>query len=165
MLGRHHLMLDDLDEAQRALDTALQIVGAIGWTSFRPWPEAVLADVIRHQGDLQRARALSEQAFALAEQVGDPCWEAAALRSLGLVTVDAGDLDNGVALLRDVPVLCRRLPDTYRWVELWGYDALVDVARRHQLAQAQAWAQHLATEASALGMRPLAERARSAHRA
>lgn len=160
MLGRHHLMLDNLDRAQHALDAALQIVHAIGWTSFRPWPEAVLADVIRHQGDLQRARALSEQAFVLSEQIGDPCWEAAALRSLGLVTIDAGDLDRGVALLRDVPVLCRRLPDTYRWVELWGYDALVDVARRHQLAQAGAWAEHLTTEASALGMRPLAERAR-----
>lgn len=160
MLGRHHLMLDNLDRAQYALDAALQIVHAIGWTSFRPWPEAVLADVIRHQGDLQRARALSEQAFVLGEQIGDPCWEAAALRSLGLVTIDAGDLDRGVALLRDVPVLCRRLPDTYRWVELWGYDALVDVARRHQLAQAGAWAEHLTTEASALGMRPLAERAR-----
>lgn len=160
VVGRHHLMLDDLDQAQGALDAALQIVHAIGWIGFRPWPEAVLADVIRHRGDLRRAKALSEQAFVLAEQVGDPCWEAAALRSLGLVTVDAGDLDRGVALLLDVPVLCRRLPDTYRWVELWGYDALVDVARRHQLAETQAWAEHLTTEASALGMRPFAERAR-----
>lgn len=159
-LGRHHLFLGDHDESRAALDAALEVVVAIGWTGFRPWPEALLADVVRQTGDLPRARGLSEQAFVLAEQVGDPCWEGIALRSLGLATVDSGDVHRGVEMLRDVPVVCRRLPDTYRWVELWGWDALVDVAGRHRLRGARAWAEHLTAEASALGMRPLAERAR-----
>jgi DNA-binding SARP family transcriptional activator len=160
-LGRHHLMRNDLDEAVRALETALQMVGALDWTTFRAYPEALLADAVRRHGDLGRARSLSEHAFVLAEQVGDPCWESAALRSLGLVTVDSGDIDHGVTLLRDAPVQCRRLPDTYLWIELWAYDALVDVARRHQLREAHAWARHLESEASALGMRPFVQRARS----
>ena len=160
LLGRHHLLLDELDEAEDVLNTALQVVGAVDWTTFRAFPEALLADVVRRRGDLGRARALSEHAFVLAEQVGDPCWESAALRSLGLTTVDAGDIGHGVTLLRDAPEQCRRLPDTYRWIELWGYDALVDVARRHRLPQAHAWGARLESEASALGMRPFAERVR-----
>ena len=160
MLGRHHLMQDDLDESKRALDTSLDIVRSLDWTAFRPYPQAMLADVVRLHGDLDRARALSEHAFVLAEQAGDPCWESVALRSLGLVAVDAGDVEQGVALLRDAPVQCRRLPDTYRWIELWGLDALVDVAHHQGLRQAHAWAKQLESEASALGMRPLAQRAR-----
>jgi tetratricopeptide (TPR) repeat protein len=159
-LGRHHLLLDDLDDAQEALDASLQIVGALDWTAFRTYPEAVLADVLRRRGDLDRARALSEHAFVLGEQVGDPCWESVALRSLGLVTSDAGDVSQGVALLREAPLRCRRLPDTYRWIELWGLAALVDVARRHDLDGAHAWAERLELQASALGMRPFARRAR-----
>jgi hypothetical protein len=149
-----------VDESKRALDTSLDIVRSLDWTAFRPYPQAMLADLVRRHGDLGRARALSEHAFVLAEQVGDPCWESAALRSLGLVAVDAGDVEQGVALLRDAPVQCRRLPDTYRWIELWGLDALVDVAHHHGLRQAPAWAKQLESEASALGMRPLAQRAR-----
>jgi DNA-binding SARP family transcriptional activator len=160
MLGRHHLMQDDLDESERTLDTALQIVNSLDWTAFRSFPEAILSDVVRRRGDLGRARGLAEHAFVLGEQVGDPCWESAALRSLGLVTVDAGDVGQGVALLRDAPAQCRRLPDTYRWIELWGLDALVDVARHQGLRQAHAWAEQLGSQASAHGMRPFAQRAR-----
>lgn len=159
-LGRHHLLIDELDEAHRALDGSLSIVQTLDWTGFRAYPEAVLADVLRRQGDLDGARALSEHAFVLGEQVGDPCWESVALRSLGLVTADAGDVDRGVTLLREAPVRCRRLPDTYRWVELWGLDALVEVARRHDLAEADDWANHLVSQASEFGMRPFARRGR-----
>lgn len=162
MLGRHHLMVDDLDESERALDTASQIVSSLNWTAFRAFPEAMLSDVVRRRGDLGRARKLAEHAFVLSEQVGDPCWESAALRSLGLVTVDEGDVGRGVALLRDAPVQCRRLPDTYRWIELWGLDALVDVALHQGLRQAHAWAEQLESQASAHGMRPFAQRARRA---
>lgn len=79
LLGRHHLLAGELDRAQDVLEAALEVTGAVGWIGFRPWPGAVLADVVRRRGDLRRARALAESSYALSEQVGDPCWEAAAL--------------------------------------------------------------------------------------
>lgn len=127
---------------------------------LRSYPEAVLADVRRRCGDLGGAMELSEPALALGEQVGDPCWESVALRSLGLATVDAGDVDRGLGMLREAAVRCRRLPDTYRWIELWGLDALVDVASTVGLPEAPALAEQLAVQSGELGMRAFARRAR-----
>lgn len=160
LLGRHHLMQDDNATAITALDSALEIVHALDWIAFRSFTEALLADVVRRQGEFGRARELSEHAFVLGEQVGDPCWESIALRSLGLVTVDSGDIKRGVALLADAPGQCRRLPDTYRWIELWGYDALVEVGGRYGLPGVHTWATRLEAEASAMGMHPFSQRAR-----
>lgn len=160
LLGRNHLMQDDTATAITTLDSALEIVHALDWIAFQSFTEALLADAMRRQGDVGRARELSEHAFVIGEQVGDPCWESIALRSLGLVTIDSGDIKGGVALLADAPGQCRRLPDTYRWIELWGYDALVEVGGRYRLPGVRTWATRLEAEASALGMRPFSQRAR-----
>ena len=158
MQGRRHLLSDRLDEADRDLYEALQVVNSLDWTAFRPFPEALLAESSRRAGDLRRGRDLAEHAYVLAEQVGDPCWESLSLRALGLLSIDGGDLDQGVAMLKQAPLQCRRLPDTWRWIEMWGYAALVDIGDRHHLDGTPNWQQHLDTEAAAMGMRPLIER-------
>lgn len=160
MQGRRHLLRDQLDEADRHLEEALAVVRSLDWTAFRPFPESLLAESVRRAGDLSRGRDLAEHAYVLGEQVGDPCWESLALRTLGLVSVDSGDLRSGLAMLEQAPLQCRRLPDTYRWIELWGYAALLDVGDRHGLDAVERWRGHLEAEATAMGMRPLAERAR-----
>ena len=162
MQGRHHLLRDRLEEAGRLLQEALAVVRSLDWTAFRPFPEALLAESVRRTGDLSRGLDLAEHAYVMGEQVGDPCWESLALRTLGLLSVDRGDLRRGVAMLEQAPVRCRRLPDTYRWIEMWGYAALLDVGDRHGLAATANWRTRLETEASAMGMRPLVERARAA---
>jgi DNA-binding SARP family transcriptional activator len=159
MLGRRHLLNDRLDEAGRHLEEALSIVRSADWTAFRPFPESLLAESVRRAGDLDRGKDLAEHAYVLGEQVGDPCWESLALRTLGLLSVDSGDLDHGVAMLEQAPVQCRRLPDTWRWIEMWGYAALVDIGDRHNLQATASWRIHLETEATAMGMRALVERA------
>ena len=158
MQGRRHLLSDRLDEADRDLYEALQVVSSLDWTAFRPFPEALLAESSRRAGDLRRGRELAEHAYVLAEQVGDPCWESLSLRALGLLSIDGGELDQGVAMLKQAPLQCRRLPDTWRWIEMWGYAALVDIGDRHHLDDTPNWQEHLETEASAMGMRPLIER-------
>lgn len=162
MQGRQHLLRNRLDEADRHLQEALALVRALDWTGFRPFPESLLAESFRRAGDLSRGRDLAEHAYVLSEQVGDPCWESLALRALGLLSVDTGDLDRGVAMLEQAPVQCRRLPDTYRWIEMWGYAALLDVGDGYSLGATASWRTHLETEATAMGMRPLVERARAA---
>ena len=159
MLGRGHLLSNRLDDASRHLEEALSVVRAVDWTAFRPFPESLLAESARRSGDLDRGRDLAEHAYVLGEQVGDPCWESLALRTLGLIGVDSGDLDHGVAMLEQAPVQCRRLPDTWRWIEMWGYAALVDTGDRLNLEATASWRAHLDTEATAMGMRPLVERA------
>lgn len=158
MQGRRHLLSDRLDEADGDLHEALEVVRSLDWTAFRPFPEALLAESSRRAGDLRHARDLAEHAYVLAEQVGDPCWESLSLRSLGLLSIDSGDLDQGVAMLKQAPLQCRRLPDTWRWIEMWGYAALVDIGYRHDLDATPGWQKHLEIEAGAMGMRPLIER-------
>lgn len=75
------------------------------------------------------------------------------------MSVDAGDVAGGLALLEGAAPV-RRLPDTYRWIELWGYEALVEVSSRHSMRSAAEWRAYLESEASAMGMRPLAHSAR-----
>jgi DNA-binding SARP family transcriptional activator len=159
MQGRRHLLSGRLGEADRDLDEALKVVTSLEWTAFRPFPEALLAESSRRAGDLQRGRDMAEHAYVLAEQVGDPCWESISLRALGLLSIDGGDLDHGVAMLKQAPLQCRRLPDTWRWIEMWGYSALVDIGDRHHLDATPTWQRHLTTEAAAMGMRPLIEHA------
>lgn len=161
MHGRHHLLRDRLDESGRYLQEALAVVRSLDWTAFRPFPESLFAESVRRTGDLPRGRELAEHAFVMGQQVGDPCWESIALRTLGLLSVDSGDLGRGVALLEQAPLRCRSLPDTYRWIEMWGYAALLDVGSRHGLDATAKWRAHLDTEATAMGMRPLVARARA----
>src|ERR671914_901771 len=44
--------------------------------------------------------------------------------SLGLVAARRGDVARALELLADAPTLCRRLPDTYLWIEAYGLYAL-----------------------------------------
>lgn len=54
----------------------------------------------------------------MAEEMGDPCWEALALRGLALVRVADGRVDEGLAILDRALGRCRRHPDTYKWAEI-----------------------------------------------
>jgi DNA-binding SARP family transcriptional activator len=159
--GRQLLLHARAEEARRVLGRALEAARSMEWTAFLAFPESLLAEAARRAGDLRAGRELAEHAYVLSEQVGDPCWESLSLRTLGLLSVDDGDLPHGVATLEQAPVRCRRLPDTYRWMEMWGYSALVEVGERHGLPGTSDWQVRLRTEAAAMGMRPLVEQSRA----
>jgi hypothetical protein len=46
-------------------------------------------------------------------------------------------------LLVEAPKLCRRLPDTYLWIEAYGLDALCAVAVEHRAHAAARWIDEL----------------------
>ena len=141
------------------LDRALEEVETRGMTAFRPWPESFRGELDLMVGDMAAAEARFEHAFALGCQVGDPCWESISLRGLGLVAAARGDIARALELLVDAPKLCRRLPDTYQWIEAYALDALCAVAVEHHAEATMQWIDELEAIAARRGIRELLLRA------
>lgn len=125
-------------------------------TSFLPWPEALLAEVQLQRGDLAAATEMSEHAFTMGRKLSGPCWESMGARGRGLVAIRSGDLDRGIALLAQTPVMCRRLPDSYLWIEAYGLEAMCDVAVENGLPSASRWIAELERLATRGGFKELA---------
>ena len=159
LLGRFHLLQGELEAARDLLDRALEEVEARGMTAFRPWPESFRGELDLIGADVASAEARFEHAFALGCQVGDPCWESISLRGLGLVAAARGDVLRALELLVDAPRLCRRLPDTYLWIEAYALDALCAVALEHRAEATMQWIDELEAITSRRGIRELLLRA------
>lgn len=159
MLGRFHLMRCEIEDAVHHLDLALAEAESRGMTAFVPWPESFRGEIDLLLGDVASAEARFEHSFALGCQVGDPCWESIALRGLGLAAAARGQDERALELLVDAPKQCRRLPDTYRWIEAYGLDALCAVAVAHGAESAARWIGELEAIAARRGMRELLLRA------
>ncbi|HXV58248.1 MAG TPA: BTAD domain-containing putative transcriptional regulator [Gaiellaceae bacterium] len=159
MLARLHLLRGDLELATALLDETLELADTRGLMSFRSWPESFRAEIDLLNGDLDAAERGFEHAFALGCEVGDPCWESIAARGRGLVAVERGDVARGLELLATAPRLCRRLPDTYLWIEAYGLDALCTAGLRHGADAAPRWVGELEAIAARRGLRELLARA------
>ena len=159
MLGRFHLARGDIETARMVFDETLALVEVRGWTAFRPWPEAFRGEIDLIDGDVQAARERFEHAFAVGREVGDPCWESISMRGLGLVAAAEGDVTRALEHLLEAPRLCRRLPDTYLWIEAYGLDALCRVGLEHGAESVPVWIDQLAAVAASRGMRELLLRA------
>jgi hypothetical protein len=72
------------------------------------------------------ARDRYAHAFALACQLGDPCWEGVAARGLAMVEARAGDPEKALAWLIDGLARCTRWPDAYQWVHAAVLDATAE---------------------------------------
>jgi DNA-binding SARP family transcriptional activator len=159
LLGRFHLMRREIEDAVHHLDRALVEANGRGMTAFLPWPESFRGELDLLLGDVASAQARFEHAFALGCEVGDPCWESMGLRGLGRVAAARGDLPRALELLVDAPKLCRRLPDTYLWIEAYGLDALCEVAVEHRAAGVGRWIDEFETTVARRGIRELLLRA------
>lgn len=153
MRGRLHLATGDLDAAATDLDQAIQLGVEHGLRTLVPWPMTIRAEIDLATGGVTAGMDRLEHAYATARQISDPCWEAMALRGLGLGHVHLGHLERGVALLEAAPTECRRLPDTYRWIEAHALDSLAAVSVRRGLDGAARWVQILEDLTTAHGMR------------
>lgn len=157
-IGRLHLLRGELTDAARVLEQALWEARAC-WVALAPFPESLLAEVQMQTGDLEAAESRLERAFVMGRQIDDPCLESIAVRGLGLVAVARGQVSRGYRLLVDAPRLSRRLPDSYRWIEGYGLDALCTVAVAQEQAAATHWVAELEVLAARCGMRELLARA------
>jgi tetratricopeptide (TPR) repeat protein len=158
-LGRLLIQREEWGEAGTELGRSLRMARDDGWLSFRPYPEALLGEVRLAAGDLDGAAAAFDNACALGRQIGDPCWESLGMRGSGLVAIERGDQPRGVELLGEAPRACRRLPDTYRWIEAYGQDARNNVAIDSGAPAAPRWVNELDALSSRHELRELLARA------
>lgn len=164
LVGRIHLLRGDTERAATALEESLEHVRAERWMAFMPWPQSLRAEVDRERGRVEESTDGYAHAFALARQLGDPCWEGVAARGSGLLHADAGDVPAAVAWLEDAASRCSRWPDTYQWVYGYILDAACQVTVGIGAPSAPRWVERLSEVAARAGMRELVIRAH-VHRA
>ena len=160
ILARAHLLRDERSQAALALDRSLELVHEQRWMAFLPWPQALTGELELRAGRLDAAGERFEHAYALACQLGDPCWEGMAARGLGLLRATVGDHAKAAAWLEEAHVRCSRVSDRYQWIRGHVLDTMVAVAvDRHDHARAGRLVDGLAALAARGGMRELVVRA------
>lgn len=143
VLGRSLLLLGQVDEARRTAEASMAIVRTQQWNAFLPWPQAIHAECLATTGDADAACAEAEQSFALACELGDPCWEGMAARVLGMLAWRSGDHDQAETWLRAARQRSDRVTDRYVWVSGYVRLAQLNVAAQHHPARAVAAAAEL----------------------
>ena len=158
-MGRTHLLREEYGAAHVALERSVELARAAGWISFLPFPHSLLATVELAQGEVDRASASFEAAFALGCQIADPCWEGVSGRGIGLVHAAEGRMEEAIRWLDDARTRCMRISDSYLWVHAYCLDALCSVAAEHRPREAGAWISDLETVAARTGMGEMLVRA------
>ncbi len=122
LMARSLLLAGQVEAARTAAEHSIEICDQERWNAFLPWPQALRAHCLAATGQWDEARDDAEQAFALACQLGDPCWEGMAGRALALLALHDGDATAAGEWITDARRRCDRVPDRYVWVS--GFVAL-----------------------------------------
>ncbi|HEY2270049.1 MAG TPA: hypothetical protein VGI96_46045 [Streptosporangiaceae bacterium] len=132
VMARSLLLAGQVEQARQAAEESMTICERERWPAFVPWPQALRAHCLDAAGHHDEARDDAEQAFALACQLGDPCWEGVAGRALAVLALRRGDDAAAGQWIRDAQQRCDRLPD--RWVWMSGFVRLghLEIAARYQ---------------------------------
>ena len=130
------------DEANSCLTDCLKLVDDIRWVAFRPFPVAVLGEAkIQQKEDPNGFLPDLEGAFALSCQLGDPCWEAAVARALGLSYAAMNDYERAMEWLVEARKRVTRETDIYVALLVEILADQVDISRKlGHAAQADALA-------------------------
>jgi DNA-binding SARP family transcriptional activator len=120
MVGRVHVLRGDHDLAVAVLDPVCALADQLGWTAFRPWPDAFRAEAATALGDLALARHLLDRSWVLAGESGDNCWLAVVAHGQTRLATAGGDRERA---LRWAAAGLRPAP----WY-LWTYARLLDAA-------------------------------------
>ncbi|MGH2730239.1 MAG: SARP family transcriptional regulator, partial [Actinomycetota bacterium] len=131
---------------------------AEGWMWLIPWPEAYLAEGELAAGNVEGADEVAEHAFALACEVKDPCFQAKAERTIGMVAAARGRPEIAIERLESARMRLVRYPDS-TWLMGYILDGLCSVAVAAELPQSRGWINDLESLAGRTGMRELLSRA------
>jgi ATP/maltotriose-dependent transcriptional regulator MalT len=133
ILARSLLLAGQVQPAQEAAERSMAVALSERWNAFLPWPQVLHAQCLAAAGRWDEASEDAEHAFALACELGDPCWEGMAARALGLLALHAGDLSAAQVWLADARRRCDRVPDRYVWVSAYIGLAQLETAARENI--------------------------------
>jgi DNA-binding SARP family transcriptional activator len=132
VMARSLLLAGRVEDARSAAERSICICDRERWNAFVPWPQALRAHCLAAAEQWEQAREDAENAFALACQLGDPCWEGMAGRALALLALHAGDGKAAARWITDARRRCDRVPDRYVWVSGFVGLGQLEIAARHQ---------------------------------
>ena len=95
----------------------------------------IRAQALAERGEWDAAPAEPEQAFALACELGDPCWEGMAGRAIGVLAAQSGDETGARDWLADAQRRCDRVSDRYVWVSAYIALAAIECTLRDPAAR------------------------------
>lgn len=130
ILARSLLLAGQVQPAQEAAERSTAVALSERWNAFLPWPQVMHAQCLAAADRWDEASEDAEHAFALACELGDPCWEGMAARAVGLLALHAGDLGAAQVWLADARRRCDRVPDRYVWVSAYIGLAQLETAAR-----------------------------------
>jgi tetratricopeptide (TPR) repeat protein len=160
LLGRIQMLRRQLPEARVSLESSISLATRRGWLGLLPWPQALLAEVDLLLGTpAAEVRVRLEHALSMAQQIGDPCWEGAAMHGLGLVEAASGTCDAAATRLGTASAVCARFPDSYIWMKAYILDALCDLTTRNSPSDSTGWISDLQHLAASTGMTEFLARA------
>jgi len=129
--ARGLIVADRLGEADAWLETCLALIDEQRWIAFRPWPVALLGESgLRQRPNSTEIRGALEGAFATACQLGDPCWEGAVARAMGLSYAAADELSQAAEWLVEARRRCARDSDAYTALQVEILASQVDISIR-----------------------------------
>ena len=132
VMARSLLLAGHVDQAREAAERSIELCDRERWNAFRPWPQALRAHCLAATGATRDARDDAEDAYALACQLGDPCWEGMAGRALALLALQDGNGGAAADWIIDARRRCDRVPDRYVWVSGFVGLGQLEIAARHQ---------------------------------
>jgi DNA-binding SARP family transcriptional activator len=132
VMARSLLLSGEAARAMAAAERSILLCEQERWNAFLPWPQSIRAHSLAADGRWSDANDDAEQAFALACQLGDPCWEGMAGRALALLASHQGDGEAASEWIIDARRRCDRLPDRYVWVSCFVGLGQLEIATRHR---------------------------------
>ena len=164
LIGRVHLLRDELEQSTAAVEESLTIAADEHWQSFLPWPETLRGELAIRLGHYDDAEGRLAHSFALSCSLSDPCWEGAAARATALLHLGRGDSAAARDWLADARARVARVADPYQWMHGYVLDASADLAVSTGSPAARETTRSLQDLAALAGMREFTVRA-NAYRA
>lgn len=160
LLGRVHLLREDVERAAACLDRALEWIAEEHWTAFEPFVTGLRGETYLAASQLDPAAALIDRSWVMAELAGDHCYMALAAGAEARLFLAHGDLAAAEHWIN------RGLEPSpwYLWYSARLLDAAAEVALATGSPRAAEFVERLAVMASRSGMREFVVRAQS-HRA